>query len=335
MNPFTPNPFAPNKLSPIEEQFVFGEGGANSGVHNIDDQHPIKKDKDRIKQHNVNSQRTYRNRYRDDYNENMRELYKRKYGKDAEDNEQKERRLEQMKLINQNYRLKKIASGEVGEGQIRKNIDQRFAQALATDPRLQKIFSKGRPPKKGKIGEEITQALESGMTFAEFKQQVKFDFYRANRQEAIKSIIKSAETGMEIVQQAYKTKFGKELSKGDVYKKDADGKRENYQYVKPDYEGLQLYNDKEADKINRSVKGFHPRSNPNTNKLLLDNYYTDVLTEINPKPLQKHKQYNRENRLVDTGVDTKFKQKREKHRNNLGAYEWEPSTSETPFTPKI
>jgi len=330
------NPFTPNKLSPIEEQFVFGEGGANSGVHKIEDQHPIKKGAERIKQHNVNSQRTYRNRYREDYNENMRELYKRKYGKDAEDNEQKERRLEQMKLINQNYRLKKIASGEVGEGQIKKNIDQRFAEAVATDPRLNKIFSKGRPPKKGKIGEEITKALESGITFPIFKEQVKSKFYKDNRQTAIDSIIASAKTGMEIVQQAYKTKFDKELSKGDVYKKNADGKRENYQYVSPDYEGLQLYNDADADKIQRGANTFLPRSKAETNKLLLDNYYTNVLTTIKPEPLQqRHKQYNRENKLVDTGTKTKFSEKRKNHRNNLGAYEWEPSTSETPFKPKI
>jgi hypothetical protein len=330
------NPFTPNKLSPIEEQFVFGEGGANSGVHKIEDQHPIIKGAERIKQHNVNSQRTYRNRYREDYNENMRELYARKYGKNADDNEQKERRLEQMKLINQNYRLKKIASGEVGEGQIKKNLDQRFREAVATDPRLNKIFSKGRPPKKGKIGEEITKALESGITFPIFKEQVKSKFYKDNRQTAIGSIIATAKTGMEIVRQAYKTKFDKELSKGDVYKKTADGKRENYQYVSPDYDGLQLYNDADADKIRRGANTFLPRSKPETNKLLLDNYYTNVLTTIKPEPLQqRHKQYNRENKLVDTGTKTKFSEKRKNHRNNLGAYEWEPSTSETPFTPKI
>jgi hypothetical protein len=330
------NPFTPNKLSLIEEQFVFGEGGANSGVHKIEDQHPIIKGAERIKQHNVNSQRTYRNRYREDYNENMRELYKRKYGKDADDNEQKERRLEQMRLINQNYRLKKTASGEMSEGAIQKNLDQRFREAVATDPRLNKIFSKGRPPKKGKIGEEITKALESGITFPIFKKQEKLKFYRDNRQTAIDSIIAVAKTGMEIVQQAYKTKFGNELSKGDVYKKNADGKRVNYQYVSPDYEGLQLYNDKDEDKIRRGANTFLPRSKPETNKLLLDNYYTNVLTTIKPEPLQqRHKQYNRENKLVDTGTKTKFSEKRKNHRNNLGAYEWDPSTSETPFKPKI
>ena len=330
------NPFTPNKLSPIEEQFVFGEGGANSGVHKIEDQHPIIKGAERIKQHNVNSQRTYRNRYREDYNENMRELYARKYGKDADDSEQKERRLEQMRLINQNYRLKKMVNGVLTRRAIQKNLDDRFREAVRTDPRLNKIFSKGRPPKKGKIGEEISEALESGMTFPIFKKQERLKFYRDNEQNAIQSLREMARIQLEQVQQAYRTKFGKELSKEKVYKKDADGKRENYQYVSPDYEGLQLYNDADADKIRRGANTFLPRSKAETNKLLLDNYYTNVLTTIKPEPLQqRHKQYNRENKLVDTGTKTKFSEKRKNHRNNLGAYEWEPSTSETPFTPKI
>ena len=152
------NPFEPNITLTIEEINPFtptslGEGGFNSGVK-------LKKfllnseyntSEKRVKKHNLNAQRLYRQRNREKYNKNMLKLYNAKYGADAPDTSDKTDRLDRMKVINMNYRLKKKLNNPPPNA-----IDTALKQEFRKIPKKVGRKKKGEASREEKMKEFIS-----------------------------------------------------------------------------------------------------------------------------------------------------------------------------------
>lgn len=357
MNPFQPNPFQPNIqliLTPEEEQFVLGQGGVNSGIENINQYNPILKKDERIQRHNLNAQRTYRNRYREDYNENMRKLFANKYGKDAPDSEAKRQRNEKMKLINQNYRNRQIVNGSITQRSMKKALERLFVDAKKNDVvdgiPLNEVFKSS-----GAVKKKISQIYkDKGITLQQFKKELKDKWESENKDKAVDNIKATAKAELNEARRLYKNKYGVELTDKDVYEKEEVedgektgriGKRKNYEYTQVDYDGLELYNPDEGRKPYMKNR-FKPRASAPTNSLVLSDYYNNVITNIQNPILEKH-------RKIENGVPTKtdykthygpdpnqknpklIAGKRAEHRKLLKAKEWGASENANVFTPTI
>ncbi len=135
-------------IQEYNEQPIVGEGGLNSGIplkapsskaqvkglfyHDAKkkEKNP-EKGRERYDILNKNAQRTYRNRYRDDYNKQMNALYQKKYSATAEDTTAKKKRMERMRLINKNQRYKDTIY----------KMENSSAEVLKKMPKVKKVLN--------------------------------------------------------------------------------------------------------------------------------------------------------------------------------------------------
>jgi hypothetical protein len=321
-------------IQEYNEQPIVGEGGLNSGI-------PIKapssnakvtglfyKDyktkaknpsgaRDRYDILNTNAQRTYRNRYRDDYNKQMRKLYQARYSASAKDTDAKENRMERMRWINANQRYKDNIY----------KLENSSADVLKSMPKVRKVLKTNFDNAVGKIrfthkqkktfikqyGEEIgaekyEQHLQDKMKEHEDKKNtMKENFF--NNPTNIKNATKIA---LDYEEGNYK-KFKKEYSdiNGEFKLSDSkkftivNGQRKKldnspFNYAEPDYTKLPL-------KDNTVSK--------------LENYYDDVIANKEGLNLDNEYQlHTPDGRKYKT--KSKVKDLLEIHRNQLTAGEW-------------
>ena len=372
-------------IQEYNEQPIVGEGGLNSGIpikapssnaqvtglfyrdYKTKQKNPVKA-RDRYDILNTNAQRTYRNRYRDDYNKQMKKLYQKKYSASADDTDAKENRMERMRWINANQRYKDTiyklenSSAEVLKAmpKVRKVLKTDFDNAVEKirfTHKQKKTFIKQYGEEIG--AEKYEQHLQDKMKEHEDKKNtMKEKFF--NDPQNIKNASKIALAYEEGNYEKFKDEY-KKANKGKFKLSDTkqftieNGRRKRldggqFSYAQPDYSKLALKDNTVTD---------------------LDNYYEDVIANIEGKNLNKEYQLH-----TPDGEKYKTKSKVEDlvkiHRNQLTAGEWkldeanpkrkvrnakvvksrtteqmtdkgvkvkvkvsEPKKSDNPFTPKI
>lgn len=239
---------------------IVGEGGLNSG-RTLRSSNPAITGKERQKELVKNAQRTYRNRYRDDYNAQMRKLYKEKYSKDAS-GEAKQKRLERMRIINANHRLnKKIAqASETGKVKFTPTIGRILKKLLKENP----LRVENARQKKSFKGDEKAY----NQYIAEFKankkqeiQEYNLDFLRDedNRRKARDIELQELlEKRKELLSRHPNLSKELQFKVKDNQRVELNGG--DYNYKTPDYSKLTL------------------GSNRLENLTQLNNYYEDVIT---------------------------------------------------------
>ena len=355
MNPFQPNPFQPNIqliLSPEEEQFVLGQGGVNSGV-DVSKFNPILENDDRITRHNLNAQRTYRNRYRDDYNKNMRTLFASKYGKDK-DNVEKKIRNARMAVINTNYRNRLLTREDAvySKSMMDKTLKQIFVDTTkkGKHPELDTVDGVALTDvfkESGRPNKNISKIIkDKGLTLQQYKKELKDKWFEredviktardAIKSNAVKKITNAINVFNAKIKEIKRNNSNYDFPSnieppkltpaeaGRVYEKNEEGKRKAYKYAQVNYDGLQLYNDKQNKNDTPYLENrFIARESAPTNLLVLNDYYNNVLTTITPKDkiLKTHRKKGSEDETITTGYNTNYALKRPDHRKLLTAYE--------------
>jgi hypothetical protein len=238
------NPFEPNITFAIEESdnpfepIEFGEGGLNSGKK-LTKYKSILKDAERKRILNTNAQRVYRNRNRDEYNENMKALWG---VNKKEDNDSFKTWKANQAIANQNYRLNRL-------------IAEPTESAITTELRT---LWKQEKPAKGRPKAGTPSKAERKDLF--FKSE-------ANRQTARNLAIEKYKKKKEKFLEDNKfTDKGnpRKLSDGTPYKGYGEKKtRPKEAYAKSDYNNLQIG----KDAIRQA-----------TNKSDLETYYNSVIT---------------------------------------------------------
>lgn len=254
------NPFEPNIKLVISEltspftPITLGEGGLNSGAK-------LDLDKDagkrkyvtttefstpsaRIKRHNLNAQRLYRQRNREDYNEYMLALWQK--NRDAKEGTTERNRyddwVKNQKIANKNYRLKKLIQNPP-----EKTIERE----------LRKEFKENTPKKVGR-------RKKNEKTYKEKEEDYVND--TANIEKMRNKVIKKyKEEYEEFLQQ----NADRKLSKTPVY---VVGE---YEYKQYDPTGLQIASKTKPVGVDAPTKLQH-------NLKELKDYYESVLTDIRP-----------------------------------------------------
>jgi hypothetical protein len=322
-------------IQEYNEQPIVGEGGLNSGIpikapsskaqvaglfykdYKTKEKNPSSARK-RYDILNTNAQRTYRNRYRDDYNEQMRKLYQKKYSASAKDTDAKENRMERMRWINANQRYKdniyklQNSSAEVLKvmPKVRKVIKTDFDNAVEKirfTHKQKKTFIK-------QYGEEIgAEKYEQHLQEKKKERQDKINSLKekffndpTNIDNARRIALDYEKGNYEKFKGEYRASNGEfNLSDRKEFSIDSDGRRKKldgsaFSYAEPDYSQLPL-------KDNTVSK--------------LENYYDDVIANKEGRNLNNEYQlHTPDGRKYKT--KSKVKDLLEIHRNQLTAGEW-------------
>jgi len=292
------NPFEPNITLTIEEINPFtptslGEGGLNSGAK-LKKYITTKefKDKDeRVKKHNVNAQRLYRQRNRRDYNEYMKQHWK---ANKKANNDHYQNWIQNQAVANKNYRLKKL-------------IENPSEKTIAN--LLRKEFREITPKKVGrrKKGEK---------TYKEKEEDYITDVENIKR---ISKVLKSKyeKEYEEFLAENTTTPSGKKrnLSKEPVYVLG------EYEYKQYDPTGLQIASKTRPTGVDTNTKLQH-------NLKELKDYYESVITNIRPETNIPEKWEKGKSRFYPEGLGeaskkgalllpTNFKAKRDTHKDTV------------------
>jgi len=317
-------------IQEYNEHPIVGEGGLNSGI-------PISKQADAVKGLfyadykskkknpvgnrtrydilNANAQRTYRNRYRDDYNEQMRKLYQAKYSANAPDSQAKQERLERMRYINTNQRFKNNIYN------LENQPNDKLKEMTKVKKYLKADFNKTAQKVRLKHKQRKTFIKRFGAEEGEDKYQKHLDEMKKARAKQIEVLKESFFNNADNIAKAKKIALDYELAE---YKKFQD----EYPYLgdKKEFTIVSEGNKKRRARIDGSPFAY---AEPDYSELSLkpnsvndlENYYDDVIANKEGRNLNNEYQ-------LHTPEGKKYKKKSKVsellpiHRNQLTAGEW-------------